>query len=127
MKFCLPKVPRWIINNVRCLFLTDGKPNEEREQTLNQLLTEMDGFTPDTGVIFLAATNRADLLDPALMRPGRFDRKFRMPKPDTEGRFEILQLHLRGKDVSHLSLKKTVQAHAIFIMTERGERKARCV
>ncbi|MEW5314131.1 MAG: hypothetical protein WDW38_005651 [Sanguina aurantia] len=78
----------------------DQKPNEEREQTLNQLLTEMDGFTPDTGVIFLAATNRADLLDPALMRPGRFDRKFRMPKPDTEGRFEILQLHLRGKDVA---------------------------
>jgi cell division protease FtsH len=71
--------------------------NEEREQTLNQLLTEMDGFTPDTGVVFIGATNRADLLDPALMRPGRFDRKIRMPKPDTEGRYEILQLHLRSK------------------------------
>jgi len=77
-----------------------GKVNEEREQTLNQLLTEMDGFTPDTGVVFLGATNRADLLDPALMRPGRFDRKIRMPKPDTEGRFEILQLHLRNKTIA---------------------------
>ena len=59
----------------------------------------MDGFTPDTGVVFLGATNRADLLDPALMRPGRFDRKIRMPKPDTEGRYEILKLHLKSKQV----------------------------
>jgi ATP-dependent Zn protease len=78
--------------------------NEEREQTLNQLLTEMDGFTPDTGVVFIGATNRADLLDPALMRPGRFDRKIRMPKPDTEGRYEILQLHLRTKQVSRVKM-----------------------
>ncbi|GAX79863.1 hypothetical protein CEUSTIGMA_g7303.t1 [Chlamydomonas eustigma] len=77
-----------------------GKVNEEREQTLNQLLTEMDGFTPDTGVVFIGATNRADLLDPALMRPGRFDRKIRMPKPDTEGRYEILKLHLKSKKVT---------------------------
>lgn len=77
-----------------------SKTNEEREQTLNQLLTEMDGFTPDVGVVFLAATNRADLLDPALLRPGRFDRKIRMPKPDTEGRYEILKLHLRNKEVA---------------------------
>ncbi|KAL6752417.1 hypothetical protein V8C86DRAFT_2755828 [Haematococcus lacustris] len=77
-----------------------GKVNEEREQTLNQLLTEMDGFTPDIGVVFMGATNRADLLDPALMRPGRFDRKVRMPKPDTEGRFDILQLHLRKKKIA---------------------------
>jgi cell division protease FtsH len=67
---------------------------------LPQLLTEMDGFTPDTGVVFIGATNRADLLDPALMRPGRFDRKIRMPKPDTEGRYEILKLHLRRKNVN---------------------------
>eukprot|EP00879_Flechtneria_rotunda_P007956 GHRR01008335.1.p1 GENE.GHRR01008335.1~~GHRR01008335.1.p1 ORF type:complete len:622 (+),score=188.08 GHRR01008335.1:1715-3580(+) len=78
----------------------DGNANEEREQTLNQLLTEMDGFTPDTGVVFIGATNRADLLDPALLRPGRFDRKIRMPRPDTEGRYEILRLQLRGKDVA---------------------------
>jgi len=77
-----------------------GQANEEREQTLNQLLTEMDGFTPDTGVVFLAATNRADLLDPALMRPGRFDRKIKMLKPDTEGRYDILRLQLRGKAVA---------------------------
>jgi ATP-dependent metalloprotease FtsH len=78
----------------------ENKANEEREQTLNQLLTEMDGFTPDVGVVFLAATNRADLLDPALMRPGRFDRKVHMPRPDTMGRYDILRLQLRGRPVS---------------------------
>jgi len=69
--------------------------NEEREQTLNQLLTEMDGFTPDTGVIFIGATNRADLLDPALLRPGRFDRKVTVHKPTTQGRADILKVHAR--------------------------------
>eukprot|EP00882_Tetradesmus_deserticola_P004282 GHRQ01004522.1.p1 GENE.GHRQ01004522.1~~GHRQ01004522.1.p1 ORF type:complete len:494 (+),score=216.16 GHRQ01004522.1:255-1736(+) len=78
----------------------EGSANEEREQTLNQLLTEMDGFTPDTGVVFIGATNRADLLDPALMRPGRFDRKIRMPHPDTGGRYDILRLQLASKDVA---------------------------
>ncbi|KAI8471066.1 MAG: P-loop containing nucleoside triphosphate hydrolase protein [Monoraphidium minutum] len=78
----------------------EGTANEEREQTLNQLLTEMDGFTPDTGVVFIGATNRADLLDPALMRPGRFDRKIRMPKPDTGGRYDILRLQLRDKKLA---------------------------
>ena len=68
------------------------KTNEEREQTLNQLLTEMDGFTVDIGVVFVAATNRADLLDPALMRAGRFDRKVRLLRPDTYSRFEILKV-----------------------------------
>jgi len=69
--------------------------NEEREQTLNQLLTEMDGFATDSGVVFLAATNRADLLDPALLRAGRFDRKIRVRVPDEKGRLEILQVHAR--------------------------------
>uniref|UniRef100_A0A7S0WQA5 AAA+ ATPase domain-containing protein n=1 Tax=Pyramimonas obovata TaxID=1411642 RepID=A0A7S0WQA5_9CHLO len=69
--------------------------NEEREQTLNQLLTEMDGFTPDTGVIFIGATNRADLLDPALLRPGRFDRKVTVRKPTTQGRADILRVHAK--------------------------------
>jgi cell division protease FtsH len=69
--------------------------NEEREQTLNQLLSEMDGFTPDLGVVFIAATNRPDLLDPALTRAGRFDRKITVRRPDEEGRKEILGVHAR--------------------------------
>ena len=72
---------------------------EEHEQTLNQLLTEMDGFTPDTGVVFVGATNRADLLDPALMRPGRFDRKVTVPSPGIEARAKILQIHLAKRNV----------------------------
>ncbi|KAI7845492.1 hypothetical protein COHA_001038 [Chlorella ohadii] len=71
------------------------RTNEEREQTLNQLLSEMDGFTPDSGVVFVAATNRADLLDPALMRAGRFDRKIRILRPNEQGRTEILRIHAR--------------------------------
>lgn len=71
------------------------KTNEEREQTLNQLLTEMDGFTPGSGVIFIAATNRADLLDPALLRAGRFDRKITVNKPDVRGREAVLRVHAR--------------------------------
>ncbi|CAD7703964.1 unnamed protein product [Ostreobium quekettii] len=74
--------------------------NEEREQTLNQLLTEMDGFTPEQGVVFVGATNRADLLDPALCRPGRFDRKLRVLKPDTEARFQILKVHARKRKMA---------------------------
>jgi len=69
--------------------------NEEREQTLNQLLTEMDGFASDSGVVFIAATNRADLLDPALLRAGRFDRKIRVQRPDEKGRLDILRVHAR--------------------------------
>lgn len=64
-------------------------------QTLNQLLTEIDGFTPTTGVVFIAATNRSSLLDPALMRAGRFDRKIRIPRPNEAARHEILQVHAR--------------------------------
>ena len=68
------------------------KANEEREQTLNQLLSEMDGFSQDTGVVFVAATNRIDLLDAAILRAGRFDNKVRIARPSTEGRFDVLKV-----------------------------------
>jgi len=71
--------------------------HEEREQTLNQILSEMDGFTPTDNVIVLAATNRPELLDPALTRPGRFDRRVVLDLPDIEGRKEIFKIHMRGK------------------------------
>jgi cell division protease FtsH len=74
-----------------------GGGNDEREQTLNQILTEMDGFEGNQGVIVLAATNRADVLDAALLRPGRFDRRVPVDLPDKQGRFEILKVHVRGK------------------------------
>lgn len=74
-----------------------GGGNDEREQTLNQLLTEMDGFEGNTGIIVIAATNRADILDPALLRPGRFDRQVTVDVPDQKGRFEILKVHARNK------------------------------
>jgi cell division protease FtsH len=70
-----------------------GGGNDEREQTLNQLLVEMDGFQTDTNIIVVAATNRPDVLDPALLRPGRFDRRVVVPKPDIKGRLEILKVH----------------------------------
>ena len=72
-----------------------GGGNDEREQTLNQLLVEMDGFEENTGVIVIAATNRPDVLDPALLRPGRFDRQVVVPLPDIRGREEILKVHMR--------------------------------
>lgn len=71
--------------------------HDEREQTLNQILVEMDGFTPNDNVIVVAATNRGDLLDPALLRPGRFDRRVMLDMPDKEGRLAILKIHARGK------------------------------
>ncbi|MBN2558737.1 MAG: ATP-dependent metallopeptidase FtsH/Yme1/Tma family protein, partial [Clostridia bacterium] len=74
-----------------------GGGNDEREQTLNQLLAEMDGFGVNEGIIIMAATNRPDILDPALQRPGRFDRKVTVNYPDTKGREEILQIHSKGK------------------------------
>ncbi|MFQ5692196.1 MAG: ATP-dependent metallopeptidase FtsH/Yme1/Tma family protein, partial [Nitrospinota bacterium] len=74
-----------------------GAVNDEREQTLNQLLVEMDGFEPNSGVILLAATNRPDVLDPALLRPGRFDRQVVVDSPDVDGREAILKVHARGK------------------------------
>ncbi|MCP9819450.1 ATP-dependent zinc metalloprotease FtsH3 [Synechococcus sp. Cruz-9H2] len=77
-----------------------GGGNDEREQTLNQLLTEMDGFEGNTGVIIVAATNRPDVLDSALMRPGRFDRQVVVDRPDYAGRFQILGVHARGKTLA---------------------------
>jgi cell division protease FtsH len=90
-----------------------GGGHDEREQTLNQILTEMDGFDVRTDVIVLAATNRPDMLDPALVRPGRFDRQVHIPLPDLKDREEIIKIHMRGKpftgdvDVSKIA-KKTV-------------------
>jgi len=74
-----------------------GGGHDEREQTLNQLLVEMDGFNPNEGIIIVAATNRPDILDPALLRPGRFDRQIVVDQPDVKGREEILKVHARGK------------------------------
>lgn len=77
-----------------------GGGNDEREQTLNQLLTEMDGFEGNTGIIIIAATNRVDVLDSALLRPGRFDRQVTVDVPDIKGRLEILNVHARNKKLS---------------------------
>ncbi|MCS6813483.1 MAG: ATP-dependent zinc metalloprotease FtsH3 [Cyanobacteria bacterium] len=77
-----------------------GGGNDEREQTLNQLLTEMDGFEGNTGIIVIAATNRPDVLDAALLRPGRFDRQVVVDRPDYAGRLEILNVHARGKTLA---------------------------
>ena len=77
-----------------------GGGNDEREQTLNQLLTEMDGFEGNTGIIIIAATNRPDVLDKALLRPGRFDRQVIVDYPDLQGRLGILEVHARGKKIS---------------------------
>ena len=77
-----------------------GGGHDEREQTLNQLLVEMDGFDPNLGVILIAATNRPDVLDPALLRPGRFDRRIVVDNPDARGREEILKVHTKGKPLA---------------------------
>ena len=76
-----------------------GGGHDEREQTLNQLLVEMDGFSANEGIIMIAATNRPDILDPALLRPGRFDRQIVVDRPDIKGRTEILKVHCKGKPV----------------------------
>jgi cell division protease FtsH len=77
-----------------------GGGHDEREQTLNQLLVEMDGFDASTSVILIAATNRPDILDPALLRPGRFDRQIVVDRPDLAGRRAILDVHAKGKPLA---------------------------
>jgi len=89
--------------------------NDEREQTLNQLLVEMDGFGVNEGIIVMAATNRVDILDPAILRPGRFDRKVVVGRPDVQGREEILKVHAKGKPLSEeIDLKQIAQTTAGF-------------
>ena len=77
-----------------------GGGHDEREQTLNQLLVEMDGFSANEGIIIIAATNRADILDPALLRPGRFDRQIQVNRPDVRGREDVLKVHARNKPLN---------------------------
>ena len=92
-----------------------GGGHDEREQTLNQLLVEMDGFSANEGVVVLAATNRADVLDPALLRPGRFDRQIYVGLPDIRGREEILRVHAKGKPLADdVDLHKLAQGTAGF-------------
>ena len=92
-----------------------GGGHDEREQTLNQLLVEMDGFTANEGIIVMAATNRVDILDPAILRPGRFDRQVAVGRPDIKGREEILQVHVKGKPLGDdVNLKKVAQTTAGF-------------
>ena len=91
-----------------------GGGHDEREQTLNQMLVEMDGFGVNEGIIVMAATNRVDILDPAILRPGRFDRKVVVGRPDVRGRLEILSVHAAkkplGDDVDLESLARTTAA-----------------
>lgn len=92
-----------------------GGGHDEREQTLNQLLVEMDGFGVNEGIIIMAATNRVDILDPAILRPGRFDRKVGVGRPDVQGRKEILEVHAKGKPLSEeIDLQQIAQTTAGF-------------
>jgi cell division protease FtsH len=98
------------LGKARGIGVTGG--HDEREQTLNQLLVEMDGFDPNLGVILMAATNRPEILDPALLRPGRFDRHILVDRPDKKGRAEILEVHLKG-----ITVAKDVDVDTIAGMT----------
>ena len=92
-----------------------GGGHDEREQTLNQLLVEMDGFSSNTGVIVIAATNRKDILDPALLRPGRFDRQIYVGTPDWRGREAILKVHAKDKPLAdNVNLEALAKATAGF-------------
>ena len=92
-----------------------GGGHDEREQTLNQLLVEMDGFGVNEGIIVMSATNRVDILDPAILRPGRFDRKVGVGRPDVQGRKEILEVHAKGKPLSEdVDLQQIAQTTAGF-------------
>ncbi|HEY4668051.1 MAG TPA: ATP-dependent zinc metalloprotease FtsH [Anaerolineales bacterium] len=94
-----------------------GGSHDEREQTLNQMLVEMDGFDTDTSVIIVAATNRPDILDPALLRPGRFDRRVILDRPDMRGREQILNVHTKGMPIDHanVDLKTIAKATPGFV------------
>ncbi|BCX15477.1 MAG: ATP-dependent zinc metalloprotease FtsH [Candidatus Parcubacteria bacterium] len=95
------------IGKVRSVGITGG--HEEREQTLNQILVEMDGFEKGTKIVILGATNRPDVLDPALLRPGRFDRKIVLDLPDVKAREEILKIHLRDKKIGKTNIKEVAE------------------
>ena len=87
-----------------------GGSHDEREQTLNQILVEMDGFDSETNIIMIAATNRPDVLDPALLRPGRFDRQVVLDRPDIKGRRAILEVHTAASRWTRMYLETTRQA-----------------
>ena len=96
-----------------------GGGHDEREQTLNQLLVEMDGFGVNEGIIVMAATNRVDILDPAILRPGRFDRRVVVGAPDVKGREEILKVHAAGKPLGDdIDFKQIAQTTAGFTGAE---------
>ena len=98
--------------SVKAVIPRYGGGNDEREQTLNQLLAEMDGFDTSKGLLILAATNRPEVLDPALLRPGRFDRRIIVDRPDLKGRVEILKVHAKN-----VMLDETVDLEAIALAT----------
>ena len=99
-----------------------GGGHDEREQTLNQLLVAMDGFDPNSGIIVLASTNRPDILDPALLRPGRFDRRIVVDNPDAKGRRAILDVHVRGKPIADRRQPRSPRApHARVQRSGPGE------